>query len=165
MAQAIIRKLSGARSQATIMARPAKAQLRSWSILRHINLRPHEGAIEPVRGLLPSSRQSLDAFERRGSASLAEASGSVMTRNRIAETKPMSNLRPEVTRRKTMRRLAVEIGEIAKLAFPMVLTQVGQIAMMTTDLVLIGHISAKALAAAALAGRFYFICLTFGIGL
>lgn len=64
-----------------------------------------------------------------------------------------------------MRRLAVEIGEIAKLAFPMVLTQVGQIAMMTTDLVLIGHISAKALAAAALAGRFYFICLTFGIGL
>ncbi|MCP3392186.1 MATE family efflux transporter [Bradyrhizobium sp. CCGB12] len=47
----------------------------------------------------------------------------------------------------------------------MVLAQVGQIVMITTDLVLIGRISAEALAAAALAGRFYFISLTFGVGL
>lgn len=60
--------------------------------------------------------------------------------------------------------LAVELGEIAKLAWPMVLTQVGQIAMMSTDLALIGRISAEALAAAALAGRFYLISFAFGAG-
>ncbi|AMA61558.1 MATE family efflux transporter [Bradyrhizobium sp. CCGE-LA001] len=60
---------------------------------------------------------------------------------------------------------AVELGETAKIAWPMVLTQVGQIAMITTDLALIGRISAEALAAAALAGRFYLISLTLGAGL
>ncbi|MCK1618984.1 MATE family efflux transporter [Bradyrhizobium sp. 159] len=85
--------------------------------------------------------------------------------DKIAETKPTSKLRPEVTRRAAMHCLAVELGEIAKLAWPMVLTQVGQIAMMSTDLALIGRISAEALAAAALAGRFYLISFAFGAGL
>lgn len=60
---------------------------------------------------------------------------------------------------------SVEFSEIAKLALPMVLTQVGQIAMMTTDLALIGRIGAEAVAGAALASRVYFVSLTFGAGL
>jgi len=61
--------------------------------------------------------------------------------------------------------LAVELAETAKLAWPMVLTQVGQIVMMTTDLAFIGRIGAEAVAAAALAGRVYLVCFTFGLGL
>lgn len=60
---------------------------------------------------------------------------------------------------------AVELSETAKLALPMVLTQVGQIAIMTTDLAFIGHIGAEALAGTALAGRVYLVSLTFGLGL
>lgn len=52
-----------------------------------------------------------------------------------------------------------------KLALPMALTQLGQIAMMTTDLAFIGRISAEAVAAAALAGTVYFVSFTFGMGL
>ncbi len=47
----------------------------------------------------------------------------------------------------------------------MALTQLGQIAMMTTDLAFIGRISAEAVAAAALAGTVYFVGFTFGMGL
>ncbi|WP_376707271.1 MATE family efflux transporter [Bradyrhizobium vignae] len=81
-----------------------------------------------------------------------------------AKTRPVSISR-KVTGRTAIHRFAVELSEIAKLAWPMVLTQVGQIAMMTTDLAFIGRISAEALAAAALAGRFYLISVTFGVGL
>ncbi|MDA9537103.1 multidrug transporter MatE [Bradyrhizobium sp. CCBAU 21362] len=58
----------------------------------------------------------------------------------------------------------VELVEAAKLAFPMMLTQIVQIAMTTTDLALIGHMGAEALAAAALAGRIYLVSFTFGVG-
>ncbi|MCK1718215.1 MATE family efflux transporter [Bradyrhizobium sp. 141] len=85
--------------------------------------------------------------------------------DKIAKTKPALISRPEGTRRAAIRRFSIELGETAKLALPMVLTQVGQIAMMTTDLAFIGRISAEALAAAALAGRIYFISVTFGVGL
>ncbi|WP_050399914.1 MATE family efflux transporter [Bradyrhizobium embrapense] len=61
--------------------------------------------------------------------------------------------------------LAVELSETAKLALPMVLTHLGQVAMMTTDLAFIGRISAEALAAAALATRVYLVSFTFGVGL
>ncbi|KRP85908.1 MATE family efflux transporter [Bradyrhizobium yuanmingense] len=73
--------------------------------------------------------------------------------------------RPEVNGRTAIHRFAVELSETAKLAWPMVLTQVGQVAMMATDLAFIGRISTEALAAAALAGRFYVISVTFGVGL
>ncbi|MCK1349589.1 MATE family efflux transporter [Bradyrhizobium sp. CW7] len=63
------------------------------------------------------------------------------------------------------RHFAVELSEIAKLALPMVLTQLGQVAMMTTDLALIGRSGADAIAAAALAGRVYLVSLIFGMGL
>lgn len=52
-----------------------------------------------------------------------------------------------------------------KLAWPMVLTQLAQVAMMTTDLAFIGHIGPQALAAAALAVTLYLVSFTFGAGL
>src|ERR1700733_14027947 len=62
-------------------------------------------------------------------------------------------------------RLTVELTETLKLAVPIVLTQLGQIAMMTTDLALIGRLGDAAVAAAALAHTVYFISFTFGMGL
>ena len=47
--------------------------------------------------------------------------------------------------------LAVELTETLRLAVPMALTQLGQIAMMTTDLALVGRLGDQAVAAAALA--------------
>jgi multidrug resistance protein, MATE family len=60
---------------------------------------------------------------------------------------------------------AEEFGETLRLAVSMMLTQLGQIAMMTTDLVLIGRLGEDAVAAAALAHTVYFINFTFGLGL
>lgn len=81
-----------------------------------------------------------------------------------AEAKPVSASRHGLTPA-SGRHLAVELSETAKLALPMALTQLGQIAMMTTDLAFIGRLSADALAAAALAGTVYFVSFTFGMGL
>src|SRR3979409_2342042 len=61
--------------------------------------------------------------------------------------------------------LAVELTETLKLAVPIALTQLGQIAMMTTDLALIGRLGDEAVAAAALAHTLFFITFTFGMGL
>src|SRR5258706_1773076 len=61
--------------------------------------------------------------------------------------------------------LALELTETLKLAVPMALTQLGQIAMMTTDLALIGRLGDEAVAAAALAHTVFFVCFTFGMGL
>ena len=65
----------------------------------------------------------------------------------------------------TPSQLALELTETLKLAVPIVLTQLGQIAMMTTDLALIGRLGDEALAAAALAHTVYFVSFTFGMGL
>src|ERR1035437_9638783 len=61
--------------------------------------------------------------------------------------------------------LAVELTETLRLAVPIALTQLGQIAMMTTDLALIGRLGDAALAAAALAHTVFFVTFTFGMGL
>src|SRR5215475_14893250 len=61
--------------------------------------------------------------------------------------------------------LADEFVETLRLAVPMMLTQLGQIAMMTTDLVLIGRLGEDSVAAAALAHTVYFVSFTFGLGL
>jgi multidrug resistance protein, MATE family len=61
--------------------------------------------------------------------------------------------------------LTLELAETARLALPMALTQLGQIAMMTTDLAFIGRLGGEAVAAAALAGTVYFVSFTFGMGL
>jgi multidrug resistance protein, MATE family len=61
--------------------------------------------------------------------------------------------------------LADELTETLRLAVPMALTQLGQIAMMTTDLAFIGRLGNEAVAAAALAGTVYFVSFTVGMGL
>ena len=62
-------------------------------------------------------------------------------------------------------RLSLELTETLRLAVPIVLTQLGQIAMMTTDLALIGRLGDEAVAAAALASTVFFVSFTFGMGL
>jgi MATE family multidrug resistance protein len=62
-------------------------------------------------------------------------------------------------------RLSLELTETLKLAVPIALTQLGQIAMMTTDLALIGRLGDEAVAAAALAHTVFFVSFTFGMGL
>jgi len=61
--------------------------------------------------------------------------------------------------------LTLELTETLRLAAPMAATQLGQIAMMTTDLAFIGRLGGEAVAAAALAGTVYFVSFTFGLGL
>jgi multidrug resistance protein, MATE family len=63
------------------------------------------------------------------------------------------------------RGLTLELTETLKLAVPIALTQLGQIAMMTTDLALIGRLGDEAVAAAALAHTVFFVSFTFGMGL
>jgi MATE family multidrug resistance protein len=58
-----------------------------------------------------------------------------------------------------------ELIETLWLAWPMALTQLGQIAMMTTDLALIGRLGDAAVAAAALAHFVLFSTFTMGLGL
>ncbi|WP_022722116.1 MATE family efflux transporter [Rhodopseudomonas sp. B29] len=58
-----------------------------------------------------------------------------------------------------------ELVETLGLAWPMALTQLGQIAMMTTDLALIGRLGDQAVAAAALAHTVLFATFTMGLGL
>src|SRR5215475_15235894 len=60
--------------------------------------------------------------------------------------------------------LARELWETIRLAAPMALTQLGQLAMMTTDLAWIGRLGEEAVAAAALASTVYFVSFTFGLG-
>jgi MATE family multidrug resistance protein len=58
----------------------------------------------------------------------------------------------------------VEIIETVKLAWPIALTQLGQIAMMTTDLALIGRLGDDAIAAVSLAHLILFFGFVLGMG-
>jgi MATE family, multidrug efflux pump len=58
-----------------------------------------------------------------------------------------------------------EFAETVKLALPIALTQLGQIAMMTSDLALIGRLGDEAVAAAALAHTVLFTMFVLGMGL
>src|SRR6188768_1900952 len=62
-------------------------------------------------------------------------------------------------------RLTLELAETLKLAVPIALTQLGQIAMMTTDLALIGRLGDNAVAAVGLAQLILFAGFVFGMGL
>lgn len=80
-------------------------------------------------------------------------------------TKTVWPSRYAVVRRAVTHEFVFELIVTAKLALPMVLTHLGQIAMMTTDLAFFGRLGADAVAAAALAGKVYFVSLTFCMGL
>jgi len=58
-----------------------------------------------------------------------------------------------------------ELTDTVRLATPIALTQLGQIAMMTTDLMLLGRLGAEVVAAAALAHTILFAAFTLGMGL
>ena len=58
----------------------------------------------------------------------------------------------------------IEINATVKLALPIALTQLGQVAMMTTDLMLVGHLGDTAIAAAALAQTVLFAAFMIGMG-
>ena len=58
-----------------------------------------------------------------------------------------------------------ELGATVKLALPIALTQLGQVAMMTSDLILIGHLGDGAIAAAALGQTVLFAAFVLGMGL
>lgn len=60
---------------------------------------------------------------------------------------------------------AAEFIETIRLALPIALTQLGQIAMMTTDLALIGRLGDRAVAAASLAHTVFFVAFVIGMGL
>lgn len=90
--------------------------------------------------------------------------GSMISLDKAVETEAVSFCRHRLTRA-AGRRLAVELSETTKLALPMMLKQVGQISMMSTDLAFIGRIVTEALAAAESASRVYLIAFTFGVSL
>lgn len=58
-----------------------------------------------------------------------------------------------------------EIAETIRLALPIAFTQLGQVAMMTSDLVLVGRLGDKAVAAAALGQVVLFVGFMLGMGL
>jgi hypothetical protein len=58
-----------------------------------------------------------------------------------------------------------ELIETVRLAAPMALTQLGQVAMMTTDMILLGRLGDKVVAATALAHTVLFAAFTIGMGL
>src|SRR5262245_37751562 len=57
-----------------------------------------------------------------------------------------------------------EAGSLARLSVPIILTNVGQVAIQTTDVVLIGWLGPAALAASVLGVNVMFVLLLFGIG-
>ncbi|GIK83086.1 MAG: MATE family efflux transporter [Pseudorhodoplanes sp.] len=59
----------------------------------------------------------------------------------------------------------MELAETLKLAWPMAMTQLGQVAMMTSDLALIGRLGDHVVAAAALAHTILFSAFVLGMGL
>src|SRR5260370_12044822 len=61
--------------------------------------------------------------------------------------------------------LTLELAETLKLAVPLALTQLGQIAMMTTDIAFIGRLGSEAIAAASLAHTVFFVSFAVGMGL
>jgi len=60
--------------------------------------------------------------------------------------------------------IRAELIETIRLAMPIALTQLGQIAMMTTDLALIGRLGDAAIAAASLAHTIFFAVFVLGMG-
>ena len=58
-----------------------------------------------------------------------------------------------------------EVRAMLQLAWPMILTNLGQTAMTATDVLMMGRLGAAALAAGSLGSNLYFLPLIFGLGL
>ena len=83
----------------------------------------------------------------------------------VSEKVDLSSITPRAAAPASGHHLGLELGETLKLAVPIALTQLGQIAMMTTDIAFIGRLGSEALAAASLAHTVFFVSFTFGMGL
>jgi MATE family multidrug resistance protein len=59
----------------------------------------------------------------------------------------------------------LELRALVMLAWPMILTNLGQTAMQVTDVVMLGRVGPQALAAAALGSNLFFAPMIFGLGL
>ncbi len=81
------------------------------------------------------------------------------------DTHPEERSRPHRRLRAWWRGWREDVADTLRLAWPMALTQLGQVAMMTTNLVLLGHLGDKLVAAAALANTVLFAAFTIGMGL
>ena len=81
---------------------------------------------------------------------------------------PQSNaeiIGPESSPRPHRAAWLAELRAIAALSWPLVLTNLTQIGMGTTDVVMMGWLGPEVLAAGALGSNLYFVALIFGIGL
>src|SRR5260370_13448552 len=83
----------------------------------------------------------------------------------VSEKVDLSSITPRAAAPASGHHLGLELGEALRLAVPLALTQLGQIAMMTTDIAFIGRLGSEALAAASLAHAVFFVSFTFGMGL
>jgi MATE family multidrug resistance protein len=59
---------------------------------------------------------------------------------------------------------AAELSATMALAWPLVLSSLGQVAMTATDVAMVGRLGPDPLAAAALGSNLYFVCFIFGVG-
>src|ERR687894_676075 len=57
-----------------------------------------------------------------------------------------------------------ELRPMLRLAIPVVIIQVGLMAMGVVDTIMVGHVSAQALAAVALGNLYFFVVSSFGMG-
>ncbi len=57
-----------------------------------------------------------------------------------------------------------DLREMLRLATPIVIVQVGLMAMGTVDIIMVGHVSAQALASVALGNLYFFFAVGFGMG-
>ena len=72
--------------------------------------------------------------------------------------------RPAATWRDRAHPWRIELAALARLAAPLVLSQIAQMAIMTTDVVMLGRLSTHALAAAALGNTVYYFCWLLATG-
>ena len=71
---------------------------------------------------------------------------------------------PTPSLRDRARPWGIELAALARLAAPLVLSQLAQMAIMTTDVVMLGRLSTHALAAAALGNTVYYFCWLLATG-
>ncbi len=86
------------------------------------------------------------------------------TRGVVVKSLPMDRVSNE-TRRESREAWSAELRSTASLAWPLILSNLAQIAMQTTDVAMMGWLGADVLAAGALGANLYFFFLIFGIGL
>src|SRR5258708_26545090 len=104
-------------------------------------------------GIRPRQRDTMTSFDRVDTPPAAA--------DRAGEPQPGVR-RLRLLSRSLMR---AEFAETLKLAIPLASTQLGQVAMMTTDLALIGRLGTDAVAAAALGQTVSFMVFVVGMGL